>query len=154
MTFTDTRGNEYSLAITIGAAIDVHNQAGVNILDVSSTEYPETDPSPLPISTRLFVDDMFLARVVYAMLDGATPLSFIDFCDGLDGKSMKRMSDAFFEAYEYFFEERGATAAVKSLRMQRDQWKKITAEELSRVESIASTDSQVAPDSDLTISEE
>ena len=154
MTFTDTRGNEYSLAITIGAAIDVHNQVGVNILDVSSTEYPETDPSPLPISTRLFVDDMFLARVVFAMLDGATNLSFIDFCDGLDGKSMKRMSDAFFEAYEYFFEERGATAAVKSLRMQREQWKKITAEELTRLDSIASTDSQGAPESDLTISEE
>lgn len=149
--FTNARGDQFAINFTIGSVIDVHNKVGVNLLDVASTDYPEGDKSPLPLSTRLFVDDFFLARIVYAMVD--TDLKLDDFADRLDGAAVKRMSDAFFEEYERFFVERGATAAAKSIQMQKVQWAKITADELKRLESIGSGNLQGAPGSDSTTSD-
>ena len=114
--FKDNSNHEWSISLTIGAAMMVKERLGVDLLQ------PEVgDP---PLLTRLGTDEMLLAQVIAALLEDQFEKHKIEpehIYAFFDGPTFARAHEAFYKELVDFFQSRGrndrATAVEKQMRM-------------------------------------
>ena len=114
--FKDNANRDWSLSLTIGTAMKVKDQLGVDLLQ------PEVgDP---PLLTRLGTDEMLLAQVIAALLESQFELHKVDaeqIYQSFDGPTFARAHEAFYKELIDFFQKRGrqdrATAVAKQMKM-------------------------------------
>lgn len=99
--FKDSTGREWRINITMGTALEVLEELGVDLLNPTAR-----DEGKLSAVDVLTSDPSMLAQVVFFCVkdrhsDKKT------FLDHLDGAALKSASDAFWRAYENFFAAAG-----------------------------------------------
>lgn len=99
--FKDSTGREWRVNITMGTALEVLEELGVDLLNPTAR-----DEGKLSSVDVLTSDPSMLAQVVFFCVK--EPYSDKKtFLDHLDGAAFKRASDAFWRAYENFFAAAG-----------------------------------------------
>ena len=113
-TFCDKAGRTWSITLTLGTAMTVKEQLGVDLLQ------PEAgDP---PLITRLGTDEILLGEVLCAMLGQqfeAQDVTAEDVRNGFDGQTLLAAQKAFYEELIDFFHSRGRTDRAKAVAKQR-----------------------------------
>ena len=111
--FTDRAGRSWTVTLTLGTAMTVKEQLGVDLLQ------PEAgDP---PLLTRLGTDEMLLGEVLCAMLQQqfeAQGVTAEDVRNGFDGQTLLAAQRAFYEELIDFFQSRGRTDRAKAVAKQ------------------------------------
>jgi len=111
--FTDRAGRNWTITLTLGTAMTVKEQLGVDLLQ------PEAgDP---PLLTRLGTDEMLLGEVLCAMLQQqfeAQGVTAEDVRNGFDGQTLLAAQRAFYEELIDFFQSRGRTDRAKAVAKQ------------------------------------
>jgi hypothetical protein len=112
-TFTDAAGRTWSLALTLGTALHVKEQLGLDLLQ------PELgDP---PLLTKLGTDEMLLGQVLCAMLESQFEhhkLTAADVRAAFDGATLLAAQKAFYEELIDFFRSRGRGDRAKAVATQ------------------------------------
>jgi len=112
-TFTDRAGRTWTVTLTLGTAMTVKEQLGVDLLQ------PEAgDP---PLLTRLGTDEMLLGEVLCAMLQQQFDTHGVtaeELRDGFDGQTLLAAQKAFYEELIDFFRSRGRTDRAKAVAKQ------------------------------------
>ncbi len=114
--FKDNANRDWSLSLTIGTAMRVKEQLGIDLLQ------PEVgDP---PLLTRLGTDEMLLAQVIAALLESQFEYHKVDRNDiynTFDGPTFARAHEAFYQELIDFFQSRGRkdrqAAVQKQMKM-------------------------------------
>ncbi len=109
-TFNDKAGRTWTITLTLGTAMDVKEQLGVDLLQPE-----EGDP---PLLTRLGTDEMLLGAVLCAMLQQQFEthgVSVDDVRNGFDGETLLAAQKAFYEELIAFFQSRGRTDRAKAV---------------------------------------
>jgi len=111
--FTDRAGRSWTITLTLGTAMTVKEQLGVDLLQ------PEAgDP---PLLTRLGTDEMLLGEVLCAMLQQqfeAQGVTAEEVRNGFDGQTLLAAQKAFYEELIDFFQSRGRTDRAKAVAKQ------------------------------------
>jgi len=111
--FVDKAGRNWTITLTLGTAMTVKEQLGIDLLQ------PEAgDP---PLLTRLGTDEMLLGEVLCAMLQQqfeAQGVTAEDVRNGFDGQTLLAAQRAFYEELIDFFQSRGRTDRVKAVAKQ------------------------------------
>jgi len=111
--FTDRAGRNWTITLTLGTAMTVKEQLGIDLLQ------PEAgDP---PLLTRLGTDEMLLGEVLCAMLQQqfeAQGVTAEDVRNGFDGQTLLAAQRAFYEELIDFFQSRGRTDRAKAVAKQ------------------------------------
>jgi len=112
-TFCDRAGRSWTLTLTLGTAMTVKEQLGVDLLQ------PEAgDP---PLLTRLGTDEMLLGEVLCAMLQQqfeAHGVTAEEVRNGFDGQTLLAAQKAFYEELIDFFQSRGRRDRAKAVAKQ------------------------------------
>jgi len=112
-TFTDRVGRSWTITLTLGTAMTVKEQLGVDLLQ------PEAgDP---PLLTRLGTDEMLLGEVLCAMLQQQFETQGVtaeEVRNGFDGQTLLAAQKAFYEELIDFFQSRGRTDRAKAVAKQ------------------------------------
>jgi len=112
-TFCDRAGRTWTITLTLGTAMAVKEQLGVDLLQ------PEAgDP---PLLTRLGTDEMLLGEVLCAMLQQQFETQGVtaeELRDGFDGQTLLAAQKAFYEELIDFFQSRGRTDRAKAVAKQ------------------------------------
>ena len=102
--FTDRAGRSWTVTLTLGTAMTVKEQLGVDLLQ------PEAgDP---PLLTRLGTDEMLLGEVLCALLTDQFETHSVtaeDVRNSFDGPTLLAAHKAFYQELEDFFRSRGRT---------------------------------------------
>ena len=111
--FTDRAGRSWTVTLTLGTAMTVKEQLGVDLLQ------PEAgDP---PLLTRLGTDEMLLGEVLCAMLQQQFETQGVtaeEVRNGFDGQTLLAAQKAFYEELIDFFQSRGRTDRAKAVAKQ------------------------------------
>jgi len=111
--FTDRAGRSWTITLTLGTAMTVKEQLGVDLLQ------PEAgDP---PLLTRLGTDEMLLGEVLCAMLQQQFETQGVtveEVRNGFDGQTFLAAQKAFYEELIDFFRSRGRTDRAKAVAKQ------------------------------------
>jgi hypothetical protein len=111
--FTDRAGRSWTITLTLGTAMTVKEQLGVDLLQ------PEAgDP---PLLTRLGTDEMLLGQVLCAMLQQQFETQGVtaeEVRNGFDGQTLLAAQKAFYEELIDFFQSRGRTDRAKAVAKQ------------------------------------
>jgi len=111
--FTDRAGRSWTITLTLGTAMAVKEQLGVDLLQ------PEAgDP---PLLTRLGTDEMLLGEVLCAMLQQQFETQGVtaeEVRNGFDGQTLLAAQKAFYEELIDFFQSRGRTDRAKAVAKQ------------------------------------
>jgi len=111
--FTDRAGRSWTITLTLGTAMTVKEQLGVDLLQ------PEAgDP---PLLTRLGTDEMLLGEVLCAMLQQQFETQGVtadEVRNGFDGQTLLAAQKAFYEELIDFFQSRGRTDRAKAVAKQ------------------------------------
>jgi len=111
--FTDRAGRSWTITLTLGTAMNVKEQLGVDLLQ------PEAgDP---PLLTRLGTDEMLLGEVLCAMLQQQFETQGVtaeEVRNGFDGQTLLAAQKAFYEELIDFFQSRGRTDRAKAVAKQ------------------------------------
>ena len=111
--FTDRAGRSWTVTLTLGTAMTVKEQLGVDLLQ------PEAgDP---PLLTRLGTDEMLLGEVLCAMLQQQFETQGVtaeEVRNGFDGQTLLAAQKAFYEELIDFFRSRGRTDRAKAVAKQ------------------------------------
>jgi len=111
--FVDKAGRNWTITLTLGTAMTVKEQLGIDLLQ------PEAgDP---PLLTRLGTDEMLLGEVLCAMLAGQFETQEVtaeDVRNGFDGQTLLAAQRAFYEELIDFFQSRGRTDRAKAVAKQ------------------------------------
>lgn len=111
--FTDKAGRSWTITLTLGTAMTVKEQLGVDLLQ------PEAgDP---PLLTRLGTDEMLLGEVLCAMLQQQFETQCVtaeEVRNGFDGQTLLAAQKAFYEELIDFFQSRGRTDRAKAVAKQ------------------------------------
>ena len=111
--FTDRAGRSWTITLTLGTAMTVKEQLGVDLLQ------PEAgDP---PLLTRLGTDEMLLGEVLCAMLQQqfeTQGVTAAEVRNGFDGQTLLAAQKAFYEELIDFFQSRGRTDRAKAVAKQ------------------------------------
>ena len=111
--FTDRAGRNWTITLTLGTAMTVKEQLGIDLLQ------PEAgDP---PLLTRLGTDEMLLGEVLCAMLQQQFETQEVtaeDVRNGFDGQTLLAAQRAFYEELIDFFQSRGRTDRAKAVAKQ------------------------------------
>jgi len=111
--FTDRAGRSWTVTLTLGTAMTVKEQLGVDLLQ------PEAgDP---PLLTRLGTDEMLLGEVLCAMLQHQFETQGVtaeEVRNGFDGQTLLAAQKAFYEELIDFFQSRGRTDRAKAVAKQ------------------------------------
>lgn len=99
--FKDSTGREWRVKITMGTALDVLEELGVDLLNPTARD--ESKLSAVDVLTSV---PSMLAQVVFFCVRGPH-CDKKTFLDHLDGAALKSASDAFWRAYEDFFAAAG-----------------------------------------------
>jgi len=112
-TFNDGAGRTWTITLTLGTAMTVKEQLGVDLLQ------PEAgDP---PLLTRLGTDEMLLGEVLCAMLQQQFETQGVtaeEVRNGFDGQTLLAAQKAFYEELIDFFQSRGRTDRAKAVAKQ------------------------------------
>ena len=112
-TFTDKAGRSWSVTLTLGTAMTVKAQLGVDLLQ------PEVgDP---PLLTQLGTDEMLLGEVLCAMLQQQFETHEVtadEVRNSFDGETLLTAQRAFYEELIDFFRSRGRTDRAKAVAKQ------------------------------------
>lgn len=124
--FTDSKGREWPIAITIGAIKRVKDATGVNLL---TPELPRKEcemtlrgTKKAPLATELHFNLELLAEVIYQLYKPVADerkISDDEFCDSMSGLSMKAAKDAFMEEWADFSRDSGRPELEKVIRSQQ-----------------------------------
>ena len=112
-TFNDAAGRTWTIALTLGTAMDVKARLGVDLLQIESG-----DP---PLLTRLGTDEMLLGEVLCALLEAqfeAHGVTARDVRNAFDGRTLLAAQRAFYEELIDFFRGRGRTDRAKAVAKQ------------------------------------
>jgi len=111
--FNDGAGRTWTITLTLGTAMTVKEQLGVDLLQ------PEAgDP---PLLTRLGTDEMLLGEVLCAMLQQQFETQGVtaeEVRNGFDGQTLLAAQKAFYEELIDFFQSRGRTDRAKAVAKQ------------------------------------
>ena len=111
--FTDKASRNWTITLTLGTAMTVKQQLGVDLLQ------PEAgDP---PLLTRLGTDEMLLGEVLCAMLQQQFDTQGVtadDVRNAFDGQTLLAAQKAFYEELIDFFQSRGRTDRAKAVAKQ------------------------------------
>ena len=111
--FTDRAGRSWTVTWTLGTAMTVKEQLGVDLLQ------PEAGEPPL--LTRLGTDEMLLGEVLCAMLQQQFETQGVtaeEVRNGFDGQTLLAAQKAFYEELIDFFQSRGRTDRAKAVAKQ------------------------------------
>jgi len=112
-TFTDKAGRTWTVTLTLGTAMTVKGQLGIDLLQPE-----EGDP---PLLTRLGTDEILLGEVLCAMLAPQFETHGVtveDVRNGFDGETLLAAQKAFYEELIDFFRSRGRTDRAKAVAKQ------------------------------------
>ncbi len=116
-TFTDTRGNTWEIAITLGAAKRLRDRAGIDLLR------PEAKgPDGVPGITALAIDEYLQAEAIATLIEpqmAAANIAPEAVPDIFDGATLAAAQAAFWEEIENFFQSLGHTARAQMVSKQR-----------------------------------
>lgn len=116
-TFKDSTGREWRVKITMGTALDVLEELGVDLLNPTAR-----DEGKLSAVDVLTSDPSMLAQVVFYCV--RCPYSDKKtFLDHLDGVALKSASDAFWRAYENFFAGAGRADVARVIESKASEAK-------------------------------
>jgi len=113
--FADSTGDEWTLALNLGAAMHIKDCCDVDLLA------PEQGTPPT--MTRLATDQALLGRVIVALLTSqieAKAITAEDMYARMDGATILRANDAFWGELADFTLCRGLTHAAKALAKQAE----------------------------------
>jgi len=109
--FADTQGRRWTVAVTLGSAMQVKAALDVDLLA------PEAgDP---PLLTRLATDEFLLGSVICRLLQGqmeAHGMTEADVLDSFDGATLLAAQEAFFADLADFFQSRGRADRAAAVR--------------------------------------
>jgi hypothetical protein len=129
-TFTDAAGRNWTIHLTLGAAMQVKDALGIDLLQ------PEQgDP---PLLTRLGTDELLLGQVICELLAGqfeAHRVTEDDVRNSFDGASLLAAQTAFYEELVDFFRKRGRTDRAKAVETQATLIAKATAAIEARIDA-------------------
>lgn len=112
--FTDAKGNAWSLTINISTVKRCLDLLGINLLE------PEKGDPPLLVR---FTDEILLCDIIYCLCKDQADQKGItdeDFGKSLDGESILRASNAFYEELIHFFQSRGQNHRAISIQKQME----------------------------------
>lgn len=121
-TFNDAAGRTWSIALTLGTALQVKNKLAIDLLQ------PEAGEPPL--LTRLGTDEMLLGEVLCALLESqfdAHKVTETDVRNAFDGKTLLAAQKAFYDELTDFFQSRGRMDRAKAVAAQAALIEKATA---------------------------
>ena len=129
--FKDAAGREWTVAITIGAAREIRDKLGVDLLQ------PEQgDP---PLLTRLGTDEMLLAEVILCLIADQIEqrqLTERDIRNLFDGRTLLAAHQAFYRELVDFFQGRGRGDRATAVQKQDAMIQAAVAVAESRVKAI------------------
>ncbi len=114
--FKDSTGREWSIRLTIGAALDVYDETGVDLLNPLAA----AEGGGLSAVDSLIASPALLAEVVYFCCRARTT-DKKNFLDHLDGAAFKRASDAFWGEYERFFVASGRATIARAITRKQGE---------------------------------
>ena len=130
-TFTDAAGRTWTISLTLGSAMAVKDQLGIDLLQ------PEAgDP---PLLTQLGTDEMLLGEVLCALLEGqfeAHKVTAQDVRNGFDGRTLLAAQKAFYEELVDFFQGRGRTDRARAVATQQKMIEAAVAAVESKIETL------------------
>jgi hypothetical protein len=112
-TFNDAAGRTWTIAMTLGTAMQVKARLDVDLLQIEAG-----DP---PLLTRLGTDEMLLGEVLCAMLESQFETHNVtadDVRNAFDGQTLLAAQKAFYEELVDFFRSRGRTDRAKAVAKQ------------------------------------
>jgi len=118
-TFTDSTGRPWTLSLTLGTAMAVRDQLGVDLLQPESPR--KDDPGGEPLLTRLGTDEILLGEVLCVMLADQFErhqLSPAQVHAAFDGPTLLAAQQAFYEELIDFFRGRGRHDRAKAVAKQ------------------------------------
>lgn len=113
--FKDAAGREWSIRLTIGTALDVYDETGVDLLNPLTA-----NDGKLSAVESLIKSPALLSEVVYFCCRERTTVKKI-FFDHLDGEAFKRASDAFWDEYERFFLASGRETIARAITRKQNE---------------------------------
>jgi hypothetical protein len=116
-TFKDTKGEQWTVDITIGAVRRVKAATGEDLLQPEKGE----DADGLPLLTRLALDDLLLGEIVFELLRPemeSRGLTEDDLAARCDGTTIAAIQEAFYADLIAFFEARGRVDRAAAVRKQ------------------------------------
>jgi hypothetical protein len=117
-TFTDSKGNKWELALTIGAAKRLRDRCGIDLLKPDST-----DQDNLPVLTRIARDIMLQAEAISCLLEREFEKHEIDeseIMDVFDASTLAAAQEAFWSEVQNFFLSLGNTARAELVTKHRE----------------------------------
>lgn len=121
-TFNDAAGRTWTIALTLGTAMQVKAK-----LDLDLLKPEDGDP---PLLTRLGTDEMLLGEVLCALLETQFEKHNVTESDvrmSFDGATLLAAQKAFYEELVDFFRSRGRTDRAKAVAAQMQLIEKATA---------------------------
>jgi hypothetical protein len=113
--FKDSSGREWTISITIGAAMLLKEKLGIDLLQ------PEQGTPPLV--TRLGTDEILLAQTIATLLEkqfDEKKVSLADIYDLFDGATLEAAHKAFYEDLIDFFQKSGREDRATMVRRQME----------------------------------
>lgn len=130
--FKDSKDRQWSINFNIGAAIQIKQQTGYDLLKMATDE---DDQMPV---LELLLSDITVAEVIRAVVSDQLAEKNVtqdDFFGSLDGKCFADASTAFMEELKDFFQQSGKTAMVEIIaqtQQQLSQSMNLDAEEIAK----------------------
>lgn len=112
-TFKDSTGHEWKLELTIGLAMTVRDRLGLDLLQPEQGEPP--------VLTRLGTDELLLAEVILAFIEGQMAklsLSAESVLKRFDANTIHAAHMAFYTELVNFFQSRGRPDRAEAIKKQ------------------------------------
>ena len=113
--FKDSSGREWSISVTIGAAMLLKEKLGIDLL--------QPEQGKVPLVTRLGTDEILLAQTIATLLEkqfDEKKVSATDIYDLFDGATLEAAHKAFYEDLIDFFQKSGRDDRATIIRRQME----------------------------------
>ncbi|MFA5265154.1 MAG: hypothetical protein WC378_15130 [Opitutaceae bacterium] len=129
--FRDAKDREWTISLTIGSAMRIRDKLKVDLLQ------PEQGTPPL--MTRLGTDEMLLAEILLALMEGQfekNEMTEQDVMNSFDGKTFLAAQTALYDELSDFFQSRGRADRAAAMKKQSATIQKAIQTATEKIEAL------------------